>query len=236
MDVVTQKPGVEIGFSFADICHAEDIYRLDYDYRTCEGRYKPIDNQTTDKNGTVFVRTFPYIYHPPYFRYYIFRADGYLKTPTYGSLSHRIVWLVPDDAPLPSKKAAIEYLSNEEPIKEIINFYSSNGMETEYLFAEEEAFYGIWRVTINVFKPRIFDGQKPRIMEGQQSYHTGIEILVHPGNYDYIICNPWKDRVSDKIELLGLEEGEESFFFKNLPNTYLYEFGTKGCNPELLLE
>ncbi|PZD72803.1 hypothetical protein C1752_03374 [Acaryochloris thomasi RCC1774] len=236
-DVVTEKPieGIELAFSFADQCHQTDEYRLDYDYSTCEGRYKSIVNRTSNRAGVVEFWTFPGIFHPSYFRYYVFKSPGYIRTRSYGSLKHQKVWLVPEDAPLPTKKAAIEFLDKEEPIQKVIAFYKGKKMKIEYLYAEEEAWYGVWRVTINMLYPRIRDGQNPEIIEGQWTHYPSTVILVHPGTGEYVICNPWEDRVSRGIPLIGLKEGEVSDLFNRLENTHAYQQGTEGCSAALLL-
>lgn len=208
---------------------------LNYDYRTCEGRYKPIENQVSDRNGTVFFWSFPYFFQPAIFRYFVIQSNGYARTGSYSSSSHQVVWLIPDNAPLSSQEAAINYISQEKLIEQIIAFYHSKGMRTEYLYAKE-AYYGVWRVTIDVARPTIRNGQNLKIVEGRWTHHGGISVFVHPGNYEYIIRNRWKDKVSNEIPLIGLEEGEESSFLNNLANTYPHKFGAKGFGPELLIE
>ena len=239
INVVSKKPieGVELAFNFSQACYSKDIYTIGYDYETCEGRYKPIENQVTGKNGKVSFWTFPFVFHPVYFRYTIYRSDGYRKTPSHDPFNHPIVWLVPNNAPLPSSKAAAEYLSQQPDIIKIINFYASKGMRAKFNYHEKWSSYGVYRIGIDVSKPRIRNGQNPKIEEGQWSIHRSPAILVHPGNYNYVICNPWSNKISHKIELLGVEKGEESQLFENLENIHSYEIGTdRGCSPDLLLK
>lgn len=238
INVVTRQPieDVELAFNFSQVCHSEDVYRGNYDYETCEGRYKRIENQVTDKNGKVSFWTFPFVLHPAYFRYTIKRSDGYAKTPSHDPFFHPVVWLVPNNAPLPSSKAAAEYLSKQPEIRKIINFYTSKGMRAKLDYHEKWSYYGVYSIGIDVSKPLIRSGQNPKIAEDKWSIHRSSTILVHPGNYDYVICNPWSNEISHKIELLGVEEGEESQLFENLENTHFVEIGTDGCNPDLLLK
>ncbi len=237
LDVVTKEPieGVEIGFYFSDQCHQEDIFYMDYDYTTCEGRYEPLKNQISDKKGIVPIVLNSNNLQPTQLRYYIVNSPGYIRTRSYGVGYHSTVWLVPNNAPLPSKKAAIDYLATQQPIQQIVEFYKNHGMEPEYLYEEKEAWYGVWRVTLNVFRPTISNGQNPEIIPDQLSMHNGVTILVHPGTSEYVICNSYGNRKSMSIPLLGLEENEESKLFNSLDNTYTYQHGTEECSPELLL-
>lgn len=86
-----------------------------------------------------------------------------------------------------------------------------------------------------VKRPQVSNGRNPQIVEGKWQSHRGVIILVHPGNYEYIICNRWADRISNAISIVGLEKGEESSFFNSLENTYPYE-EYDSCDPAILLD
>lgn len=235
LDVVTQEPveGIKLAFSFADHCHSTDEYRLDYDYSTCDGRYRAIENRVSNKAGIIEFWTFPGLLHPVSFRFTVARSPGYHSTPN-GASNQTNIWLVPKNAPLPTKEAAIDYLSQEQPIRQIMAFYESNGLKAKYSRIED-AWYGVWSVGIEVAHPRIRNGQNPEIVQGQWSEYPGVTVLVHPGTKEYVICNPWKDRKSRGVSLIGLEQGEVSEFFSRLEKTHTYPLGSEGCRASLLL-
>lgn len=236
-DVVTGEsiPNVTLSFTFADYCHSEDILRSNYDYSTCEGRYSPIKPVTSNEDGLVSPEI-SLVEHPPAsaIRYYVTESEGYHPTRSYGLTYHDTVWLVPLDAPLESKPSAIEFIDEQKPVQELFRFYESKQMSLDYLYEEKEAWYGVWRVTINVNSPRIIDG----VITDTLNNHKHIVILVHPGTKEYIICNPVlnDNYVSSSIRQLNLAEGEESDFSKNLDNSYTYNRNVSDCDANLLLE
>lgn len=225
-DVVTGEPipGVVIGFSFASSCHMTDEIRGGYDYSTCDGKYNPITSVVTNKQG-VALPDISITNHPPKIavRYFIEDAPGYHPTRSYGLSYHDTVWLVPLDAPLESKEAAIAYLEEQDSVQEIFDFYETRNIEGEYLYAEEEAWYGVWRVTIN--------------LSGEIIRNRSLTILVHPDASQYVICNPEYQRTTGTTKKRFAEMNKERDFIKTFPESHQHEFGDgDGCDADLLLK
>lgn len=224
-DVVTGEPipNVTLGFTFADYCYPEDLLRGNYDHTTCEGRYLPIEPVATDENGLITFNI-SLTKHPPAkaVRYYVTESEGYHPTRSYGLTYHDTVWLVPFDSPLESKAAAIDWLDTQDSMQEIFEFYKSRNIEWEYLYAEEEAWYGVWRVTLN--------------LSGDTIRNKAITVLVHPNASEYIICNSERERLNGTTPERFAELNQESDFIASLPESHEYKFGTEGCSSDLLLE
>ena len=224
-DVVTGAPvpGVTLAFTFADYCHSEDVLRDDYDYSTCEGRYEPIHTITTDKTG-IAIPDISSTNHPPAraVRYYVQEAPNYHPTRSYGLTHHDTVWLVPLDAPLESKESAIQWLDSQDSMQKVFDFYTKNNIGWEYLYAEKEAWYGIWRVTLN--------------LSGELIRNQALTVLVHPKASEYVICNPEYQITTGTTEERFAKMNRERDFLSSLPESLEYEFGTEGCSSELLLE
>ena len=232
LDIVTKKPikDVEIRFTLSSSC--ETIFyesESEYDYETCNGRYKKIENKITNENGIISFWTIPGIDHPYDFGYVIVKADGYAKNASYGILFHKIVWLVPNTAPISSRKEAVEYTSKEKPVREIIDFYTSHDMRVDYSSLNSEwANYGVLSASFNVSRP---------FNENLRMSHGSVGILVHPATRKYFICNyPWKNRNSPELSLHRLRKGQESEFFKQLERRYSDVFTQKDCNSDLLIK
>lgn len=223
-DVVTNKPisNVQLELSFAGYCHPEDVIKGGYNYSTCDGRFEPIGPVTTNNQGQANIRLNP-SKHPPAnaIRFGILKADGYLPTRSYSLTQNDPVWLVPNDAPLPSKVTAIDYLKTQPPIQNLLSFYKSNNIEWEYLYAEKEAWYGVWRVTLN--------------LSGDIIRNRDITILVHPGTKEYVVCNPIYNRTTGTTEARFKEMQKEHEFISSLDVSHEHEFGHGGCSPDLLI-
>lgn len=223
-DVVSGEPilGVTLNFTFADYCYPEDLLRANYDHSTCEGKYETIPPLVTNEQGVV-EPNISLVKHPPKhaIRYYIENSPGYHPTRSYSLTHHDIVWLVPVDAPLANKEAAIEYLRKQGSVKEILDFYKTKNIQAEYLYAEKEAWYGVWRVTINLY--------------GDVIRNRSVVALVHPNGSKYLICNPAYDRHQTTSEESYARMNEEFDFLSSLAESHEYEFGTEGCESDLLL-
>ena len=223
-DVVTGNPieGVTLGFTFGDYCHPEDVLRGGYDYATCDGRYETVSPAVTNKQG-IAEPNISVTNHPPAgaIRYFIEDAPGYHPTRSYGLMYHDTVWLVPLDAPVESKEAAVAFLKMQPSMQKIFDFYSTNNIEWEYLYAEEEAWYGVWRVRLN--------------LSGEIIRNRFLTVLVHPDASGYVICNPEYQITTGTTEERFAEMNRERDFLKTLPESHEHRFGREGCSPELLL-
>lgn len=216
-------PDVTLGFTFSGSCHATDEIRGGYDYSTCDGKYDPIPSVVTNEQG-VATPDISITRHPPKagIRYFIEDAPGYHPTRSYGLTYHDTVWLVPLDAPLESKAAAIAYLEEQSSVQEIFNFYEARNIEGEYLYAEEEAWYGVWRVTIN--------------LSGDIITNRSVTILVHPNGEQFVLCNPTREKHRNITDEAFAQAQKESDFLSTFPESHEHTFGASDCDADLLLK
>ena len=216
IDAITKLPikNVEV-FFYYNSCPGPEDMRHQGDPYTCYGEYKKIQPHKTNENGEIFFKNKLYIIGKPTVRFNVQVPENYISTRSYELGHHDVVRLIPKNAPLNSKVKAIEYLSKKNSFQIIIKYFESLGMNSNYLYIEKEAFYGVWRTTINL---------SPK---NKKYPPDSLVVLVHPDGEKYIICNPKRKN----------KEGywlRRHSFLKGFDNAISYPFRTNGCDPELL--